>query len=112
MTQLLAVRTSFFSSNRHIQGPSSHSKIDKLSLSGNSATLDFTQSLHSAQDRGSAENSNGNEDVAQRQAAVVKEVNNLDRENGAEECCVGQRSSAQGFGQGANVCAQEAEPLL
>lgn len=50
--------------------------------------------------------------MAQRQATVVEEVNNLDRENGAEEGCVGQGSGTQGFGKGADVRTQEAEPLM
>lgn len=83
-----------------------------LSLSGNSATLDFTQGFHSTQDRGSTEDGNGDQDMAQRQAAVVEEVHHLDREDGAEEGRMGQGSRSQGLRKGADICAQEAEPLL
>lgn len=74
--------------------------------------MDFAQGLCSAQDRGSSENGHRDEDVAERQAAVVKEVHELDRENGAEEGRMGQGCRAQGLGQGAEVCAEETEPLL
>lgn len=50
--------------------------------------------------------------MAQRQAAVVEEVHDLDREDGAEEGCVGQGGRPQGLRKGADVCAQETEPLL
>lgn len=49
--------------------------------------------------------------MAERHAAVVEEVDELDREDRAEESCMGQRGRAQSLGKAAEVRAEETEPL-
>lgn len=49
--------------------------------------------------------------MSERHAAVVEEVDELDREDRAKEGRVGQRGRAEGLGKAAEVRAEETEPL-
>lgn len=49
--------------------------------------------------------------MAERHAAVVEEVDKLDRKDRAKEGRMGQRGRAKGLGKAAEVGAEETEPL-
>lgn len=86
-------------------------RANVLPLPGQTSALHLTECLHATQKRSGAQNGYGDQDMAQRHAAVVQKVHDLDADDGPEEGRVGQGSRAEGLGKLAEVGAEEAEPL-
>lgn len=82
-----------------------------LSLSSQTTALHLTESFHSTKDHDCAKRGHGKNDVAQRQAAVVQEVDKFHAKDRGEEGGMRDGSRLESFGKVGEVGTELDEPL-